>query len=332
MPRRPFAAIGLALALALVPAIWSDVKAQAPRAAAKPAAVPRADNGKPDLTGIWSFATITPLQRPANLGDKTVLTDEEAANLEKQAAASANQDDGRQRGTAADVSRAYNDFWYDRGTRVTGTRQTSIIVDPPNGRIPAMTAEGQARAAARQEARRGRGPSDGPEDRSLAERCLIGFNAGPPFLPSAYNNNIQIVLTRDYVVIVNEMVHEARIVPLDGRPRQSQNIRPWMGESRGRWEGDTLVIETINFSPKNTPRGGSDKLKLTEKFTRTAADVVTYEFTFNDPATWATPWTGRMPLEKIDEIYEYACHEGNRGMEGIMKGTRTEQKDASSRR
>src|SRR5262249_3420532 len=222
------------------------------------------------------------------------------------------------------------DAWYDRGTKVVSTRQTSIIVDPPNGRIPAMTPDGQARVAARAAARRGRGASDDPEGRSLAERCLIGFNAGPPLMPSAYNNNIQIVQTKDQVLIMTEMVHESRIVPLDGRPHLPSNLRPWMGDSRGRWEGDTLVVETTNFSEKNSYRGASDKLRLIERFTRTNPEVLTYEFTVNDPATWTTPWTGRIPLARLDEhIYEYACHEGNRGMEGILKGAGTEEREAA---
>jgi hypothetical protein len=301
--------------------------------AARPSAALRTPDGRPDLQGNWSYATITPLERDRALGDKAVLTDEEARAIEAQAAARANQDDGRQRGTAADVSRAYNDAWYDRGTRVVGTRQTSIIIDPPDGRIPAMTPDGQARAAARAAARRTRGAADGPEDRSLAERCLIGFNAGPPLAPSAYNNNIVIAQTRDYVTIMTEMVHETRIVSLDGRPHLPAGLTPWMGDSRGHWEGDTLVVETTNFSEKNLPRGASPALKLIEKFSRTGPDVLTYEYTMNDPATWTRPWTGRIPLEKLnEEVYEYACHEGNRGMEGILKGARTDERGAANAR
>ena len=328
MRHRFLAPIGIAIALAMVPRLGPDLLAQA-RGTAKPWSPPRTADGRPDLQGTWSFATITPFERPTELGDKTVLSDQEAAEFEKVTAARAAQDTGRQRGTAADVGRAYNDAWYDRGTKVVGTRQTSIVVDPPNGRVPPMTADGQARAAARAAVRRQSGPADGPENRSLAERCLIGFNAGPPFVPSAYNNNIQIVQTRDYVMLQNEMVHDARIVPLDGRPRASSTVRPWMGDSRGRWDGDTLVVETINFSEKNLYRGASPNLRLVERFSRSAQGVLTYEFTINDPATWTRPWTGRLPLEKIDEqIYEYACHEANYGMDGILKGTRAEERAA----
>ena len=167
---------------------------------------------------------------------------------------------------------------------------------------------------------------DNPEDLSLVDQCILGFNAGPPFAPSAYNNNIQIVQTKDHVVVMTEMVHDARIVPVDGRKHLPGAVRPWMGDSRGHWEGDTLVVETTNFSDKNLYRNASPGLKLVEKFTRTAPDMLIYEFTVNDPATWTAPWTGRVPMERLDgQIYEYACHEGNLGMEGILKGTRAEE-------
>jgi hypothetical protein len=273
---------------------------------------------------------VTPFERPGNLADKAVLTDQEAEEFEKQAAVLAKQDEGRKRGTAADVGRAYNDFWYDRGTRVVGTRQTSIVVDPPSGRVPPLTADGQARATARAEARKQRGPADGPEDRGLAERCLVGFNAGPPLTPSAYNNNITIVQARDYVVIMTEMVHEARIVPLDGRPHLPQTIRRWSGDSRGRWDGDVLVVETTNFSAKSPYRGATEGMRLVERFRRTAEGTLMYEFTVNDPATWTQPWTGRIPMERLDDqVYEYACHEANYGMEGILKGTRADERAAA---
>jgi len=321
--------LGHALALALVTLHGPGVFAQA-GIAQKTSSIPRTPDGRPDLQGNWSFATITPLERPTNLGDKAVLSEQEVEEFEKQAASRSNQDEGRQRGTAADVGRAYNDFWYDRGTRVVGTRQASIVVDPPNGRVPALTSDGQARAAARRAARQQRGPADGPEDRALGERCILGFNAGPPFTPSAYNNNIQIVQTRDYVMIMTEMVHDARIVPLDGRPYLPSSTRLWMGDSRGRWEGDTLVVETTNFSEKNLYRGATEKLRLVEKFSRSADGSLVYEFTVNDPATWTVPWTGRVPLERLDEqLYEYACHEANYGMEGILKGARAEERAAA---
>jgi hypothetical protein len=330
---------GVAFGVALLAALGPHARAQSSSAKAAAAAKynpPRTADGHPDFHGEWSFANITPLERPTNLGDKAVLTDAEAAQLEEQNAARSNQDAGRQRGTAADVNRAYNDFWYDRGTRVASTKQTSLVVDPPNGRIPDTTAAAKARVAERTAARQQvrRGPADGPEDRSLAERCLIGFNAGPPFTPSAYNNNIRFVQTPTHVVIEMEMVHEPRIVPLDTRKRMPQGIRQWMGESRGHWEGDTLVVETTNFSDKNQPfarYGATPTLKLTEKFSRPDAGTLLYEYTVTDPATFTRPWTVRIPLEKLlpsEDVYEYACHEANYGMEGILKGTRTEEKSA----
>ena len=241
------------------------------------------------------------------------------------------QDEGRQRGTAADVNRAYNDFWYDRGTRVAVNRQTSLVIDPPNGRLPPLSPEGQKRLAERQAARKasGAGPSDGPENRGLAERCLVGFNAGPPMTPSAYNNNMQLVQTRDHVMIMTEMVHDARIVPLDNRPRLGPSMRSWFGDSHGRWEGDTLVVETTNFSEKNVYRGATPHMKLTERFTLADADTLMYEFTVDDPATWTRPWTARVPMNRLaEQIYEYACHEANYGLEGILKGARAEEQRA----
>ena len=333
MRHRVVGSIGLIAALVVAPSAGRTVVAQARPPAPKAPSIPRTPDGKPDLQGAWSFANVTPFERPAALGEKAVLSDDDVAQIEEQAAANSKQDEGRKRGTAADVNRAYNDFWYDRGTKVAGTRQSSIVVDPANGRVPALTAEAQQRASTRAAARKQRGPADGPEDRSLGERCILGFNAGPPFAPSAYNNNIQIVQTKDHVVVMTEMVHDARIVPVDGRKHLPGAVRPWMGDSRGHWEGDTLVVETTNFSDKNLYRNASPGLKLVEKFTRTAPDMLIYEFTVNDPATWTAPWTGRVPMERLDgQIYEYACHEGNLGMEGILKGTRAEETGAGATR
>ena len=332
-------------ALALASGIQSMMSAQSAPARpavspARPAATyapPRMADGHPDLSGDWSFATITPLQRPANLGDKATYTPEEAAALEKQVAAASVQDENRQKGTAADVSRAYNDGWYDRGTKVVGTKQTSLIIDPPNGRIPPLTAEAQARqgrgrGGAAAAGNTGRGPADGPESRSLGERCIIGFNAGPPFLSSAYNNNITLVTTADYAVIQTEMVHDTRIVSLTRKEHLPASIRSWMGDSIGHWEGDTLVVETTNFSEKNIPQRATINVKLIEKFTRTGPDSINYEFTLIDPATWTAPWTARVPMEKLppdQHVYEYACHEANYGMEGILKGARADDKAAA---
>ncbi len=286
----------------------------------------RTPDGHPDLQGVWNFSSLTPLERPAQFADKPVLTDAEAAEFERQTLERINAD--RRRDTAeADVAQAYNNAWYDRGTKVVGTKRSSLIVDPPDGRIPALTASGQAAAAARAEARRERGPADGPEDRSLAERCLL-FNAGPPLLPGPYNNNLQIVQTRDYVVIANEMIHDVRIVPLDGRPHLPAGIRRWQGDARGRWDGDVLVVETTNFSDRTSVRGSDTRLRLVERFKRIDAKTLDYQFTLDDPSVFSRPWTVSLPMTASDGmIYEYACHEANFAMSGILRGARAEERE-----
>src|SRR6516164_1062563 len=283
----------------------------------------RTPDGRPDLQGTWNFSSLTPLERPAQFADKAVLTEEEAALFERQTLDRNNAD--RRRDTAeADVAQAYNDAWYDRGTKTSATggrHLTSLIVDPPDGKIPALTSAGQARAA-RADARRQRGSADGPEDRSLGERCLL-FNAGPPMLSGPYNNFVQIHQSSDYVVILNEMIHDSRIVPLDGRPHLPQGIRRLLGDSRGRWDGNTLVVETTNFSDKTNVRGSGEHLRLTERFTRADAKTLLYEFTVDDPGSFVRPWTAVLPMSKTDDqIYEYACHEGNYAMTGILRGAR----------
>jgi len=284
---------------------------------------PRPRDGHPDLQGTWNFSSLTPLERPAQFADKPVLTEAEAAAFERETLERTNAD--RRRDTAdADVAQAYNNAWYDRGTKVVGTKRSSLIIDPPDGRIPPLTASGQATAAARAEARRERGPADGPEDRSLAERCLL-FNAGPPLLPGPYNNNLQIVQTRDYVVIANEMIHDVRIVPLDGRPHLAAGIRRWQGDPRGHWEGDTLVVETTNFSDRTRFRGSDTQMRLVERFRRVDAKTLDYQFTVEDASVFSRPWTVSLPMTTSDgPIYEYACHEGNYAMTGILRGARAQ--------
>ena len=280
---------------------------------------------RPDLQGIWNFSSLTPLERPAQFAGKAVLTDDEAAAFERETL-ERNNADRRRDSREADVATAYNDAWYDRGTKVVGTKRSSLIVDPPDGRIPAMTAEGRARASARAEARRQRGVADGPEDRSLAERCLL-FNAGPPMLPGPYNNNVQIIQTRDYVVIANEMIHDARIVPLDGRPHLPRNVRRWQGDPRGHWEGDTLVVDSTNFSDRTNFRGADENLHLIERFRRADARTLDYSFTVDDPTMFSRAWTVALPLTRSEgAIYEYACHEGNYALTGILKGARAQER------
>jgi hypothetical protein len=287
------------------------------------AAAPRDPNGRPDLQGVWSYATVTPLERPAALADKaTFANPEEIADFERATVAGRNQDRRDGAGTNADVSRAYNDFWWDRGTKVLGA-QTSLVVDPPDGRIPALTPEAQKRQAARAEARRRiTTDADNPEDRSLWERCIT---RSLPTLPGAYNNNIKIVQTHDHVMIMQEMIHEARIIPTDGRPHSK--VRQWHGSSRGRWEGDTLVVETINFNDKINFRGANENLKLTERYSRPDADTLLYRVTIEDPTTFTKPWTVQIAMaNNSEDVYEYACHEGNRGLEGILTGSRLQDK------
>jgi len=314
---RPIACCGAALVLA----------ASVTLAAQPSSKTPRTTDGPPDLQGVWNFSTITPLERSAEFAGREFMTDAEAKQFEARIAQQSNRDN-RSDNPDADVASAYNEFWWDRGNkvaRVNGKARTSLIVSPPDGRIPALTADGQARAAARAEARRLH-PADGPEDRSLGERCLL-FNAGPPMLSGPYNNYVQILQTRDHVVILNEMIHDARIVPLDGRPHLPAAITSWLGDSRGHWDGNTLVVETTNFTAKTNVRGSGEKLRLVERFTRAGADTLLYEFTVNDPASFTQEWTAVLPMARTsDRIYEYACHEGNYAMTGILRGARSAEK------
>ena len=301
---------------------------------AKQWALPRTADGRPDLQGIWDFRTVTPMERPSEFAGKDVLTAAEAAAYEQRIVDGRNADTNRDKSTSrgvingtnttADVALAYNEFWWDRGSRVVGNRRTSLVVDPPDGRIPPLTQEAKKRLD-EQDAARER-PALGPEDRSVGERCLLGFNAGPPMTPGGYNQNVQIVQAPGYVVLMNEMVHTARIVPLDGRPHG--NVRSWAGTSRGHWDGDTLVVDTKNFSHETSLRGSSPNLHLVERFTRVDAETLQYEFTADDPTTWTRPWTVQMPMRATDDqIFEYACHEANYGMTGLLKGARVIEKD-----
>ena len=281
--------------------------------------------GAPDIQGIWDFRTLTPLERPDALAGKEFLTNEEAAAFELDTLKDRDMDrrDGAEieAGIGSDVERAYNQFWWDFGSELSAGLRTSLITDPPDGKIP-WTAAARARMAGFYEDYFGTVAS-GPEDRGLAERCILGFNSGPPMLPSAYNNNVQLLQTPDHVVIFNEMVHNARIVPLNGQPLPSGDVRQWVGASRGHWDGPTLVVETTNFLGETGFQGSSAQLRLVERFTRADADTLVYEFTVEDPLTWARPWTAAVPMAKSEgPLFEYACHEGNYGMEGILAGAR----------
>lgn len=298
-------------------------------------AVPRTPDGQPDLQGVWDYRSITPLERPKELGTKAFFTAEEAAAFEKDENLRQNRDliDPEVGGLNYPAGGVipYNEFWYDRGDKLSGLR-TSLIVDPPDGRLPPWTPEGQKRADRRAIERRddqlGNPKADTWEDRPLQERCILGLNTGPPMTPGAYNNNVQLVQTPDHVVLLNEMVHSARIVPLDGRPHGT--IRQWKGDSRGRWEGDTLVVDTINFKSGTNVPGTSPSTHLIERFTRTGPNTLQYEFTVDDPTMWTQSWTAIVPMVKTTEpIYEYACHEANYALPGILGGARAAEKAAA---
>jgi hypothetical protein len=285
--------------------------------------LPRTPWGHPDLQGIWNNGTPTPLERSENLSGQEFLSEKEWAATAEEVRTRAER---RPANAAADVALAYNNEWYDRGAPL---KRTSLIVDPSNGKLPPLTPDGQRRVAANAAARARRGPADSWEDRSLQERCLL-YHAVPPF-PTGYNNNYLIAQTPEYVAIQYEMLAEIRIIPLDGRPHLGPNLRQWMGNSRGRWEGNTLVVETTDFSDKTTFRfPASDALRVVERFTRTADGTIDYDFTVHDPATYTKPWTAVLPLARSEgPIYEYACHEGNYGMTNLLLGHRAEEKAAA---
>ena len=295
-----------------------------PPAFAQSADAPRTPWGKPDLQGVWNFATLTPMERPAALAGQERLTEEDVANIVARSAQFTEL--LSERGVGGNTG-TYDEFWFDFGSDVSADRRTSLVIDPPNGRIPDRTPTARERMAARRAYLRDH-PADSWEDRNLAERCLVGFNSGPPMAPSAYNNVFQMFQTEDHVVILNEMVHDARVVPLDGRDHLDAGIRQWLGNSRGYWDGDTLVVETANFRDETNFRGVTRDLRLVERFTRAAADTLLYGFTVTDPRTFVRPWTAEVPMAlSPTPTYEYACHEGNYGLEGILAGTRAEERE-----
>ena len=471
MTHRSLAALALSVAIGLVLMMPAPAASQASGGASE---VPRTADGRPDLGGVWDFRTVTPLERPAELGDKAYFTEEEAAEFATRRVRDRNVDLNRATTTTArrvvngtresvDLAAAYNNFWYDRGNTVVTTGRTSLVIDPPEGRIPTLTAAAQARAAER--VTLSQRITEGPEDRSLGERCIVRPNAGPPMTPAGYNNNVQIFQTSDYVAIFTEQIHDARIVPLDERPHLPGQLRQWMGDARGRWEGDTLVVETTNFNDRKYFRGSADAMHLVERFSRADAETLRmqadalgravidghedegralahghcgrhvraphhigsrggdravvrlravrvahavrglevvlphqpphpfrrgadprdpelrpgfpvpfavkgrgfeqsadvagqhvvrggadrptpptrrpgrcrlppriYEFTVTDPDSFARPWTAQIPMRlSLDPIYEYACHEGNYGMEGTLSGARAIERSASNR-
>jgi hypothetical protein len=308
------------LVLALIVAVWAAIAyggaVSAGQRPAAGAALPRTPDGRPDLQGIWNNSTQTPLQRPAALGTKQFYTDEEYAKLRLR-----NHDVPPPDGDPG----TYNQFWWEEGGLL---KQTSLIVDPPDGRMPPLTPDGERRRKERMA--RGDNRDDNPEERNLAERCIT---RGAPKLPGGYNNHFQIVQTPQYVAIEQEMIHDVRIIPLDRRPPAPAAIRSYLGDSRARWEGDTLVVETSNFRSNidetsyNCCGYAGEHLTIVERFTLLDKDNIDYRYTVNDPATFTRPWTVSLPMRRAaGPIYEYACHEGNHAMVGILRGGRAMEK------
>lgn len=333
----------LAAVIALVALAPVPVAGQSKTAAAAPKAKawtpPRTPWGAPDLQGVWDYRTITPLQRPDSLAGKQVLTDEEAAAYEREENRRQNRDlvdlvrgnnqyPALAEGGVGGVVVPYNEFWYDRGNKVIGSKRTSLIVDPPDGKIPPRVRQASA-------GRQGGGGGEGgggnnnafanPEDLGLGLRCV----ARPlPRISGPYNNNVQIVQAPGYVVMTHEMAHDTRIIPLDGRPHLPPNLRLWMGDSRGRWEGDTLVVDTTNFNVKANFQGSSENLHLVERYKLVDATTLSYEFTVEDATVWTRPWKAEFPmLRNPDHMYEYSCQEGNYAMQGILAGARELEKN-----
>ncbi len=293
---------------------------------AKTYTAPRTADGVPDLSGVYTNASAVPLERPKDLGSKEFFTPEEAAAREAKVAA---QKEVVAPGTYGDVHYSMAQFGLEKGqSKIAATIRTSLIVGP-EGRVPPLLPAARERQAAKQAANKGH-EFDGPENRGLAERCIVWPNEGPPMLPEGYNSDLQIVQGKGYVAIEQEMIHDVRIIPTDNSPHLPKEIRQYLGDSRGHWEGDTLVVDTTNFTDKTAFRGSSEDLHVVERFTKTAADTVLYQFTVEDPATWAKPWSGEVEMSKIDgPIFEYACSEGNYGMRNNLSGARAAEKKAA---
>lgn len=290
---------------------------------------PRTSDGQPDLQGFWTNTTYTPLQRPNDIKKEFFTEEELNALVKKNATEEAEQ---TVPGTIPDVHYDFTQFGLDRSEGVMAlSRRTSMIVDPSDGKLPPLSAEGRKRAAERAEVRkRAGGPFDAAQNQSLSVRCINMDRDGPPMLPGAYNNNYQIIQTAGYVMILVEMLHDVRIIPLDGRPQLPSGIRQMTGSSRGRWEGETLVVETTNFTDRTAFQGSSENMHLTERFTRLSNDTIRYQFTVEDPGTWTKPWSAELAMKKtVGPIFEHACHEGNYGLANTLAGARAEEKRAA---
>ena len=333
MSHRSLALLGAAAAMAMAPL---PIMAQAPSRAVKPTiasngakvakawVAPHMADGKPDLHGTWSNASLTPFERPKEFAGKEFFRQEEAAEFTRTALDQSNRD---RRGATpeADVAGAYNEAWFERGTKLSANLRTSIVVDPADGRVPALMPEAREAAVARAAVQQR--PPEGPEDFALPVRCLVWPTSGPPMVPGPYNNNYEIVQTHDYIAIDVEMIHDARIIPLDGRPHLSSAIRRWMGDSVGHWEGDTLVIDTTNYTDKTHFRGSDRNLHVIERFKRTGEDSLQYRFTIDDPTAFTRPWTGEIVMSRAPgPVYEYACHEANYSLANMLSGARAQER------
>ena len=296
---------------------------------AKPYTPPKTADGQPDLQGFWTSNTYVPLERPNGVTKELYTPDEAEAAIKRAAARDAEQTEP---GTTADVHYDFTQFGLDRSqSTFVKSLRTSLIVDPPDGKMPPVTAEGQKRAQQRAAARKQAGGQyDRVENMPIGSRCIIMGGSGPPLMNAGYNSNYQIVQSPGYVMILTEMIHDVRVIPVDNRPAPPPGVRQWMGVSRGHYEGNTLVVETTNFNGKNPFRGSSENLKVTERFTRDAPDRIHYTFTIEDPSTWSRPWTAEAPLAKtVGPIFEFACHESNYGIAGILAGARQDEKKAA---
>jgi hypothetical protein len=339
MRHRSLASFGGLMTIAVIALATHGVAGQSPAApaSAKPApaaakkwTAPRTPDGQPDLQGYWTNSTYVPLERPDKV-TKAFYTEQEFAAVVKDAAA--REAEQTEPGTVADVHYDFTQFGLDRSQSafVKNDLRTAMIVDPPSGKMPPLTAEGQKRAADRAaERRRAGATTDAVQNMPIGTRCLIMAGSGPPMMNAGYNSNYHIVQGAGYVMILVEMIHDARIIPIDNREPLPDNMRQWMGDARGHWEGDTLVIETTNLNGKNPYRGSSEKMKVTERISRVDANTLSYRFTIDDPATWSAPWTAEAPMTKsVGPIFEHACHEGNYGVRNTLAGARREDKEAA---
>jgi hypothetical protein len=320
-----------AAAQALAPAVKADAKAYNP---------PRTSDGQPDLQGVWTNSTVTPLERPKGLGAKEFYTEVELKDIQKRERERYDLDEkeglppanhsGVEGAGPDEVHYDFAQFGLDRSQAKIAWNMRTSIVTGPEGVIPPRTPEARQRAAARAAVAKGH-EFDGPENRPLGARCLARNNVGPPMLQAGYNSNLQIVQGRGYVTIEAEMIHDTRMIPLDGHPHLDKSVHQWYGDSRGHWEGNTLVIDTTNFSDLN-PFPGAQNLHVTERLTRVADDTILYQFTVEDPGMWTKPWSGELPITKISgQLYEYACNEANYGLENTLRGARVAEAEAAQK-